>query len=64
MLLQGTHFETGFDHNANFTAVMFLGCGFVVLHNADIIASSMEAGYKLHSIAGRKVGFAIFTKQV
>lgn len=64
MLLQDTYFETGYTNSENYTAMMFLGCGLVVIHDNATIEASDKAGYKLHTIAGRKVGFAIFTKQV
>jgi hypothetical protein len=64
MLLQGTYFETGFTNDEHFTAVMVLGCGIVVVHDAETIERCIEIGYKLHNVFGRKVGFALFTKQV
>jgi hypothetical protein len=64
MLLTNTPFETGYDTNADFTAVMFLGCGVVVIHTPTTVATAQQLGYKLHTIAGRKIGFALFTRQV
>ena len=64
MLFINTPFETGYDKCADFTAVMFLGCGVVVIHTPSTIATAHTLGYKLHNVLGHKVGFAIFTKQV
>ena len=64
MFFTYTPFETGYVKTADFTAVMFLGCGVVVIHTPSTVATAHTLGYKLHNVAGRKVGFAVFTKQV
>lgn len=64
MFFRYTPFETGYDFSKSFTALMFLGCGIVIVHAPDAISKAEAAGYKLHTIRGRKVGFSLFTKQV
>ena len=61
MLFNGTCVETGFVYNEDYTAVMLLGCGFVVIHSERALDLAIEKGHKVHNIAGRSVGFALFT---
>ncbi len=64
MLFQHTPFETGFNFDQDYTAVMVLGCGVVVIHSQEMIDNAKALGYKVRSINGKTVGFAIFTRQV
>jgi len=64
MLLQHTAFETGYTNSFEYFCIMLLGCGVIVIHDHTMLTNAKNAGYKLHTIGGRTVGFALFTRQV
>jgi hypothetical protein len=64
MLFQSTSVETGITNNTDYTAVMLLGCGFVVIHSDRSKQLAKEQGHKVHQVAGRTVGFALFTNEL
>ena len=45
-----------------YTAYTFLGCGAIVIHDQATSDKMAKAGYTIHKIFGRNVGFTVFYK--
>lgn len=63
-IFTNTPIQTTFHSGEELFVLQVLGCGWVIAKSQTAFEIASGAGFKFHTIFGRKVGFSLFTRSL